>query len=231
MNEWKELQIDNLPINPVTGKCDFVTGNYECEFQSSFNTTKFWKKSIYTGAEGRLKILEFLTCGFKYRYRKPEPVEDNKCRHRGSKIGSTYQCLRGNECLGVDYKCNIYELEEEKPLIVKSGGTWAAHWKGVDYLWTDQTEPRKDVTPTMLIEGSIWKPFSEIEKEGLTDEIALFRPMVCGGIQKYTLYGVLKEEGITWLLISDTLNDIEWYDNRLNDCRLATPHELQEQKS
>ena len=126
---------------------------------------------------------------------------------------------------------HVKPISEGKPLIVKSGGTFVTEHEEINYLWTEQESP-EDI-------GSIdydgkwkvhcgWKPFSEIEKESLTDEIAKSRPMVCGGIQKYTLYGVLKEEGITWLLISDTLNDIEWYDNRLNDFRLATPHELQE---
>ena len=128
---------------------------------------------------------------------------------------------------------DIREPEPEKPLIIKSGGTWVAHWKGVDYLCVKTFPYDFEVNEEQFLfqlkdRPGTWKSFSEIEKEGLTDEIALLRPMVCGGIQKYTLYGVLKEEGITWLLISDTLNDIEWYDNRLNDFRLATPHELQE---
>ena len=125
---------------------------------------------------------------------------------------------------------DIQKPEPEKPLIVKSGGTWVAHWKDVNYLYAYNTvcrggRPHFDPTYSGIRINTQWKPFFKVE---LTDEIAKLRPMVCGGIQKYTLYGVLKEEGITWLLISDTLNDIEWYDNRLNDFRLATPHELQE---
>ena len=107
---------------------------------------------------------------------------------------------------------------EEKPLIVKDGGTWAAHWKGVDYLFTSNRKEQ----PLYLGNQERWKPFSEIEKEGLTDEIALLRPMVThisDSLIPVKLYGV--DDNIAVLI-----PPLRMF---IKNIRLATPHELQEQ--
>ena len=63
MNKWKNLQIDNLPP-------DILTGDYEFEHRK--NKDAYWESSIYT--ENRLEIFEcMIKYGEQYRYRKPEP--------------------------------------------------------------------------------------------------------------------------------------------------------------
>ncbi len=61
MNEWKDLEINSLPS-------DILTGKYEMETLSSSN----WSSSLsYT--QGRYDIIISLLCdGIKFRYRKPE---------------------------------------------------------------------------------------------------------------------------------------------------------------
>lgn len=60
MNEWKELKIDNLPP-------DILTGDYEFESWENF----MWiSKQLL-----RINILKHLTEGGRYRYRKPEPKQ------------------------------------------------------------------------------------------------------------------------------------------------------------
>ena len=125
---------------------------------------------------------------------------------------------------------------EEKPLIVKSGGTFAAHWKGVDYLWTTLNRKPLSLDPLVrnnylyypgTVQGKLsgWKPFSEIEKEGLTDELAKLRPMIVdleGNFKPEILYGVLY--GVT----PDKIGILDFCNRNIKNLRLATPHELQE---
>lgn len=40
-------------------------------------------------------------------------MTDNKCMYRGSTIGSKPICFKGNDCVSVDYKCNIYKKKIE----------------------------------------------------------------------------------------------------------------------
>jgi len=162
--EWKNLEIDNLPP-------DILTGDYEFEYDSDF-----WTKST----EDVLEILRKIQLpSFYYRYRK----------------------------------------QEEEPLIVKSGGTWVAYWKSVDYLCTNPDHFKLILKENWQDDIEInstdyWKPFSEIE---LTDEIAKLRPMVidCESIEK--LYAIENNIAIT-----------DQYKDPVKDYRLANPHELQE---
>ena len=69
----------------------------------------------------------------------------------------------------------------EKPLIVKSGNTWVAHYKGVDYLclkpdvYASDLDNRPETINMEFTAPDYWKPFSEIE---LTDEIARLQPLI-----------------------------------------------------
>ncbi len=147
-------------------------------------------------------------------------------------------CIRAEIQKGQDiyYFCpfcgaDIRKPEPEKPLIVKSGGTFVTEHEEINYLWTEQESP-EDI-------GSIdydgkwkvhcgWKSFSEIEKEGLTDEIAKLRPMVkdshsmslylLWGVEN-NLYGIVERFNGTWIGTEPT-----------KYLKLATPHELQEAK-
>ena len=107
---------------------------------------------------------------------------------------------------------------EEKPLIVKSGGTLVAHFEGVDYLCIDpnNTTGTIEAFKNQLKLSNIWKPFSEII---LTDEIAKLRPMIKDRMQVRVLLaiwdGIVKTDGYSF----DLKNKIP---------NLATPHELQE---
>ena len=107
---------------------------------------------------------------------------------------------------------------EEKPLIVKSGGTLVAHFEGVNYLCIDpnNTTGTIEAFKNQLKLSNIWKPFSEII---LTDEIAKLRPMIKDRMQVRVLLaiwdGIVKTDGYSF----DLKNKIP---------NLATPHELQE---
>ena len=119
----------------------------------------------------------------------------------------------------------IRKPEPEKPLIVRSGGTWVAHFEGVDYLCilpeNLENELRvKNDFDYCIIKGkyhSKWIPFSEIT---LTDEIAKLRPMVISRSIKdesVKLYGI---EGDGIILVRHVTDKSRY--------RLATPKELQE---
>ena len=72
MNEWKELQIDNLPT-------DILTGDYEWEI---FNNLFKWSIAHGEGSHILSLIISKINCGeepYRYRYRKPEP----KCTCEG----------------------------------------------------------------------------------------------------------------------------------------------------
>ncbi len=57
--EWKELQIDNLPP-------DILTGDYEFEYTG--NLIKWKESGVYT-------VLRACQSGHTFRYRKPEPKQ------------------------------------------------------------------------------------------------------------------------------------------------------------
>lgn len=66
MNEWKELEIDNLPS-------DMVTGNYEWEMVEYSNTSKLWEHTKIIGLNICDILENKLNDNREYRYRKPEP--------------------------------------------------------------------------------------------------------------------------------------------------------------
>lgn len=118
---------------------------------------------------------------------------------------------------------------EEKPLIEKSGETWAAHWEGVDYLYshskTIDIHRAKESFHYCIEAGKyppMWLSFDEIEKEGLTDEIAKLRPMVIYQKTqiKCTLFGI-NDEGKAITSLGGVWDFREHF-------QLATPHELQD---
>jgi hypothetical protein len=83
---------------------------------------------------------------------------------------------------------------EEEPIIEKSGNTWVAHWKGVDYIstWTKamgRFVADKSFKNCVIDKGyhggiNVWQSFTGDNPDitELTDEIALLRPMVRYGI-------------------------------------------------
>ena len=211
--EWKVVQIGDKPARWKFYPCDNL------EISSSMDM-----------AEDLIlfEMVEIWFCPFcGADIRKPE---DNHCKYRGSIIAGKPQCSRGNECISVSYKCNIYEPGLVEPLIVKSGGTYVAHCDGINYLCLSPGgfdiktyNKRDDIIEVLKWEG--FKPFSEIEKEGLTDEIAKLRPMI--HIQDKTD-------------LQKDIRKLTYIDKSLIQCkaviyfkeniriRLATPHELQE---
>ena len=106
---------------------------------------------------------------------------------------------------------------EEKPLIVKSGETWVAHFEGVDYLCIDPNNTTGTIEAFLnqLKLSNIWKPFLEII---INDEIAKLRPMIKDRMQVRVLLaiwnGIVKTDGYSFDL-KDKIPE------------LATPHELQ----
>ena len=76
MKEWKELEIDNLPP-------DILTGDYEFLYKLDHLD---WDKSDV----GRLTMLNNLMnpYGLKYRYRKPEPKQPTHEEILGLKYSS-----------------------------------------------------------------------------------------------------------------------------------------------
>ncbi len=132
---------------------------------------------------------------------------------------------------------NIRKPELEKPLIVKSGGTYVAYWKGIDYLWTGKEGKIKiELTigciPVLCSEafsGRVapgWKSFTGENPDitELTDELALLRPMVGATVKvsqfMYILWGVKNGYGIF-----EHDDSVLWICT--DNCRLATAHELQ----
>ena len=61
--EWKELEIDNLPP-------DILTGDYEFELKANGVYS-----SVLKNYRTEIVVLGFLKDGSQYRYRKPEPKQ------------------------------------------------------------------------------------------------------------------------------------------------------------
>jgi len=129
------------------------------------------------------------------------------------------------------FKVEIYE-PEEKPLIVKSGGTQVVLYKDKNYLLMQKqflmiARIGSDEGMEELIKNGDLKPFSEIEKEGLTDNIALLRPMVCiaenGNTVKIKKLTYIDDDILQCVGVTYARETLSWV-------RLATPHELQELK-
>ena len=176
------------------------------------------------GMAGNVWVISYCpSCGADIR--KPEPIIDNHCRYRGGLIAGNRQCFRGNKCMGIDYRCNIYEPEE--PLIVKSGGTTVVYWEGVDYLWMGPDNIEPSFTPEYVNIASSWVSFTGPNPDitELTDEIAKLRPMIVdldGNFKPEILYGVLY--GVT----PDKIGILNFCNRNIKNLRLATPHELQD---
>ena len=68
MEEWKELQIDNLPP-------DILTGGYEFERWDVNNCLTRESEGWEVNKTSRSGIIHLLVQGRKYRYRKPEPKQ------------------------------------------------------------------------------------------------------------------------------------------------------------
>ena len=128
--------------------------------------------------------------------------------------------------------CNgdIMKPEEEKPLIVKSGGTWVYDAEGINYICTKPHIYSKSGTLTLNDFHSRilhWKSFTGYNPEitELTDELALLRPMVKATVKAsqfmYILWGIKDDYGIF-----EHDDSISWIN--IKNCRLATAEELQE---
>jgi hypothetical protein len=85
------------------------------------------------------------------------------------------------------------DIRKPKPevIIKKSGETWVARYKGVDYLCVlpdGYSDLDKGIIMNPItVHPCWWKPISEIE---ITDEIAKLRPMVMDGNCHEKLYAV-----------------------------------------
>lgn len=152
-------------------------------------------------------------------YQNIDSCQDGNSKQKSAK-GDTYWMFYFCPFCGVD----IRKPEPEKPLIVKSGGTWVAHWKGVDYLALKPSQfgaVSRLATWDELIEKVIIIPFSEIT---LDDEIAKLRPMVIVTTDRVKmpskLYGIIKDCAIIF----------GWHSTDVyrQNVRLVTPKELQE---
>ncbi len=167
IDKWKELQVNDLPP-------DILTGDYEFEFDNSASTDPV---AIWKGSDMSIgKMLDrFMEGRITYRYRKPEQTTIEKTKILMSELKK----------MGVTAQEVIDHLTPEptEPLIVKSGETWVAHWEGVDYLWM-KPEGQEVVEFQIGYSGrdsfSYWKSFTGPNPDivELTDEIAVLRPMV-----------------------------------------------------
>lgn len=114
-----------------------------------------------------------------------------------------------------------------KVIIKKNGGTFAAFYDGVDYVWT--LEDTFHGVPALFYVNGInsiidgWKRIDEIESEGITDEIAKLNPKVTGGWRlELVIYGnaiCSKKKG----------NELVVKPLDLKDIHLATVAELLEE--
>jgi hypothetical protein len=129
---------------------------------------------------------------------------------------------------------DIRKPEPAHPLIVKSGGTWVANWKGVDYLATYPMKLSNKNEAVFGFNGFIkygndsWQSFTGPDPDitELTDEIAKLRPIVKLDASVYTskLIAVTRDTyPFKVIYPSGKLN--AWA-----SCRLATAKELEEAK-
>ena len=181
-----------------------------------------WKKGKVINSEGDHK-LKFYPC---------EDYGDHILREFDSLSKDTL-VVRFNFCpfCGADI-----QKPEQKPLIVKSGGTWVANWKGVDYLCSEPDNFEKfDIDgikkqPDRLQIFTNWKPFSEIT---LTDEIAKLRPMVsvgnnCTVCENERLGLLIRVKNSKSNYDKSFISEIRGRTVHTQECRLATPKELRE---
>jgi len=130
-------------------------------------------------------------------------------------------------------KTDIRKPEPAKPLVVRSGRTWVAHWKGVNYLYCAECSSWKiEMAETsfsnftrghFIIDG--WKPFSEIT---LDDEIAKLRPLC-----RFISSDPWNPGQLTWIntLVYVDENDYMTRNGTSHtECELLTAKELQEEE-
>ncbi len=125
---------------------------------------------------------------------------------------------------------DIRKPEPAEPLIVKSGGTWVACWKEVDYLYGEQYPDPKFAPPFFTTSRTIspgWKSFTGPNPDitELTDDIAKLRPMVISSYDSKRLWKLLGVNEGTCFLISGNCTHMT---SGIYNTRLATAHELQE---
>ncbi len=118
---------------------------------------------------------------------------------------------------------------EEKPLIVKSGGTWVFYLEGVDYLWTGEYEPEVfgviHYDDIYKLHGE-WQDFRDII---LDDTIAKLRPIINTSRPGnepilVKLYGVVKDINHPFIGFRQNDSNLDLYSA---GCRLATAQELE----
>ena len=121
-------------------------------------------------------------------------------------------------------------IEPAEPLIVKSGETWVVYWEEVDYLSFEKDIVWATGNTTELflrqLKKGIWKSFTGPNPDitELTDEIALLRPMVISLQDESNpeiLIGVDPDEKSGWHFTT--------FEDRWDNCRLATAQELMEE--
>lgn len=132
---------------------------------------------------------------------------------------------------------SISKPEPPEPLIVKSGDTWVAEYKSINYLMTHHNLAKSLDRDQSYSEGffrdhkqqGYWKPFSEIE---LTDEIAKLRPLVIAEDD-----GTRGKRGGMLIAVDDhnsciftpfTMISTRIDHDSINNTQLATAKEIQE---
>lgn len=128
---------------------------------------------------------------------------------------------------------------EEKPLIVRSGHGWVVSNFGINYLFLGYGITDIDLITTLFKsynkeENELFKRFSVIKKEGLTNDIAKLSPMVITEVlsscHPSKLISVENAADVCGEEIKGTFYNCVYNNNIYTVCevRLATPHELQE---
>ncbi len=129
---------------------------------------------------------------------------------------------------------DIRKPEPEKPLIVKSGGTVAVYWQDKNYLCMMPFIDWRLKDYELHFQNNMYDPtryklFSLIEKEGLTDNIALLRPMVMVRNHINNSQFLIKLIYVKPSGIDDEYKFVT-IEGHWGFCRLATAQELQEAK-
>ena len=178
--------------------------------------------------------------GYKV-YLLPRQQSDERLYNFASEL--TLYSTKKHKCLNCDKWCMYAGSNEtrecppeENLLIVKSGGTLVAHFKDVDYLCLDpHIYSNAKILKGWQLEMDLkhWKSFSEIKEEGLTDKLALLRPMVITEVLPESnpskLISVENTANVCGKSITGTFYNCVYNNTTYTaqEARLATPHELQ----
>lgn len=156
--EWKDLEIDNLPP-------DILTGDYEFEYMSK-SIHEWMSAELYRiDKSERIKLIENLIAGnFEYHYRKLEPAKPLIV-----KSGNTWVAYYD----GVDYlylriKNNIIDDDLEKNLLtsIKYPSIDTAPWKPFSEI--ELTDEIALLRPMVKIDGIPDKLYTLIYSENTT---------------------------------------------------------------